>query len=103
MKIKTGDKVRIMAGKDKGKEGTVLQTFVAQGRVVVEGVNVAVRHLRAKGSSTPGQKVTFPAPLSVSNVLLVGASGKTGRVGYKIVDGKKIRLIRSKGNVEEVA
>lgn len=103
MKIKTGDKVRVIAGKDKGKEGSVLQVFVPQGRVVVEGVNVAVRHLRAKGSTAPGQKVTYPAPLSASNVMLLTASGKTGRVGYKTVGDKKIRVVRSKGTAEEVA
>ncbi len=103
MKIKTGDKVRVIAGKDKGKEGSVLQVFADQNRVVVEGVNVAVRHLRAKGTSAPGQKVTYPAPLNVSNVQLLGASGKAGRVGYKLSGDKKIRVIRSKGSVEEVA
>lgn len=103
MKIKTGDKVRVIAGKDKGKEGNVLQVFAAQNRVVVEGVNVAVRHLRAKGSAAPGQKVTYPAPLNASNVMLLGASGKTGRVGFKVSGDKKIRVIRSKGSVEEVA
>ncbi len=107
MKIKTGDKVRIIAGKDKGKEGTVLQVFHAQERVVVEGANIAVRHLRPKGASAPGQKVTYPAPLHASNVQLLDSSGKPGRAGYKTVsaDGsvKKVRVVRRKGTAEEVA
>ncbi len=105
MKIKTGDKVRIIAGKDKGKEGNVLQVFLAKERVIVEGANIATRHLRGRTDAS-GQKVTFPSPIHVSNVKLIGPSGKGGRAGYTLVktDGgiKKIRVIRSKGLVEEI-
>ena len=105
MKIKTGDKVRIIAGKDKGKEGKVLQVFPKHMRIVVEGLNTAVRHLRG-GGGRPGQKIEFPAPIHISNVMLISKSGKIGRVGFKFIDKEgikqKIRTIRSKGTSEDV-
>jgi large subunit ribosomal protein L24 len=106
MKIKTGDNVRVIAGKDKGKEGKVLQVFPKVQRVVVDGVNKLTKHLKRAGNR-PGQKIEFSAPLHISNVKLVSSkSGASGRVGYKVVekDGKKskIRVIRSKGNVEDI-
>lgn len=106
MKIKTGDKVRLIAGKDKGKEGTVLQVFPLLERVVVEGVNLMTRHLKSRAGQ-PGQKVQFSSPVHVSNVKLVSSkSGISGRVGYKVVeqDGKrtKIRVLRSKGTTEDI-
>jgi large subunit ribosomal protein L24 len=105
MKIKTGDKVRVLSGKNKGKEGTILQVFPLVERVVVEGVNVMTRHLRGR-KDQPGQKVQFPSPIHVSNVKLISSkSGKTGRVGYKLIEkdgsSKKIRVVRSRGTVED--
>ncbi len=107
MKIKTGDMVRIMVGKDKGKEGKVMQTFPGRGLVVVEGVRSSVRHLSAKkarpvdGKQPEGQKVTYNAPLRVDNVALV--SGKTvGRVGYEVKGEKKVRVLRVKKTVKEI-
>jgi large subunit ribosomal protein L24 len=108
MKIKTGDTVRVMVGKDKGKEGKVMQTFPGQGLVVVEGVRSSTRHLSAKkggrtadGKKAEGQKVTFNAPIRVDNVAIV--SGKaTGRVGYQVASGKKTRILRVKKTVKEI-
>lgn len=106
MKIKTGDKVRVMAGKDKGKEGKVLQVFPKADRLVVENVNMLTKHLKKRGS-VQGQAIKFPSPLHVSNVELVSAkTGKAGRVGFAILskDGtqKKVRVIRAKGQSEQV-
>ena len=106
MKIKTGDKVRIISGKDSGKEGNVIQVFPELDRVVVEGLNMMTRHLKGR-SGQPGQKVQFPSPLHVSNVkLLSPKTGSVGRVGYKLVekDGKstKIRVLRTKGTSEDI-
>ena len=106
MKIKTGDKVRVITGKDKGKEGNVLQVFPDLGRVVVEGVNIMKKHLRKQGNRA-GQKIEFPAPLHISNVQIISSkTGKTGRVGYKTIETegkqKKIRVIRSKGQTEDI-
>lgn len=103
MKIKTGDKVKILAGKDKGKTGEVMQVFPDAQKVVVEGVNLTTKHLRGT-SQQPGKKVEFPAPLHMSNVALLGKGDKTGRVGYDVQtkDGKttKTRVLRKAGNTE---
>ncbi|MBT5808059.1 50S ribosomal protein L24 [Candidatus Uhrbacteria bacterium] len=106
MKIKTGDKVRVIAGKDKGKEGKILQVFPKVERVVVEGVNMLTKHLK-KAGDRPGQKIQFASPMHISNVQLISEkSGKAGRVGYKVVekggDKKKIRVLRVKGSEEDV-
>jgi large subunit ribosomal protein L24 len=107
MKIKTGDNVRVIAGKDKGKEGKVLQTFPKIERVVVENVNLMTRHLRAqKGKQAKGSKIKFPSPIHVSNLQVVGKTG-SGRVGYRFLekDGKrtKVRTIKVKGKTEDLA
>jgi large subunit ribosomal protein L24 len=106
MKIKAGDTVCMRTGKDKGKKGKVLQVFPHLGRVVVEGVNMMTKHLR-KSSQRAGQKIQFASPVQVSNVALVSPkSGKSGRVGYKLInaEGKrtKIRVVRSKGEIEDI-
>jgi large subunit ribosomal protein L24 len=106
MKIKTGDIVRVLAGKHKGKEGKVLQTFPARQLVVIEGVNIATKHIKAKGKNAAGQRVTFNAPMPASRVAVV-ANGVTGRVGYsfaKTQDGKtkKVRVLRTKKGVSEI-
>ena len=62
MKIKTGDKVKVIAGKDKGKEGKVIQTFPAMEKVVVEGVNILKKHLRPRKKGDKGQRIELPAP-----------------------------------------
>lgn len=79
LRIKTGDQVKVIAGKNKGKTGKVLQTFPALNRVVVEGVNAATRHLRTRTGGQKGQKVEFFMPLHASNVLPVGEDGATRR------------------------
>ncbi|MEK7458776.1 MAG: 50S ribosomal protein L24 [Patescibacteria group bacterium] len=105
MKIKTGDKVRIMVGKDKGKEGKIIQVFPEANRVVVEGLNQHVKHMKKRGTQ-PGQKVTFSAPLNASNVQMVGSNG-IGRVGYRMetVAGKtkKVRVLHTKKGTEDIA
>ena len=106
MTIKTGDNIRVIVGKDKGKEGKVLQVFPKLGRVVVEGVNLSTRHLRSRGKGTAGQKIRFPAPIHHSNLQVLSKGGKTGRVGYKLLtQGEKetkIRVLHSKGVTEDL-
>ena len=79
LRIKTGDMVKIIAGKDKGKTGKVLQTFPEAQRVVVEGANVSKRHVKTSRAGEKGQVVEFSMPLHASNVLPVGPDGKTHR------------------------
>lgn len=106
MKIKTGDKVRLLAGKDKGKEGKVLQVFPVLERVVVEGANMMTKHLKKRGEHA-GQKIQFPSPVHISNVVLISEkTGARGKVGFKIIESnggkKKIRTIRTKGIFEDI-
>ena len=99
MKIKKGDKVVILSGDDKGKSGEVVKAMPKESKVVVAGVNLVKRHTKPS-QTTPGGIVTKEAPIHVSNVALVDAkSGKATKVGYKVVDGKKVRLARKSGEV----
>jgi large subunit ribosomal protein L24 len=98
LRIKTGDQVLVLAGKDKGKKGKVLQVFPVQQRVVVEGVNQMTKNVRARREKETGQRVQFNGPIHLSNVMLIDPkSGKPTRVGSTVVGDKKVRLaIRSK-------
>ena len=95
-KIKKGDTVKVIAGKDKGKEGKVLS--VKDGRVVVQGVNKVKKHQKPSASNANGGIVTQEAPLDASNVMLV-VGGKTTRVGFEVRDGKKVRIAKKTGEV----
>lgn len=103
MKIKTGDTVVINTGKDSGKKGKIMQVFPNNQKVVVEGMNILKKHLKAKGKHQ-GQKIEFSAPIHVSNVTLVSTKTNiAGRVGYKIIDGKKkMRVLHKKGSTQDV-
>ncbi len=104
MKIKTGDTVRIIAGKEKGKSGKVVQVFSAINKVVVEGLNKAIKHVKKRGDK-PGQRVEYFAPVHVSNVRVVGKKGE-GRVGYKFIEQKgkqtKVRVLKTKAGQEDL-
>ena len=90
MYIKKGDKVKILAGKDKGKTGKVLQVFSKRNRVSVEGLNLLIKHMRPRKQGEKGQRIEFPAPLDASNLILVCPKcSKPSRVGYKIVSTAK--------------
>lgn len=98
-KIKKGDKVIVLTGRDKGKTGEVTQVLPKEDRVVVSGVNVVKRHQRAT-QTTPGGIVEKNASIHVSNVALADPkSGEATRVGFKIEDGKKVRVAKKSGEV----
>jgi len=98
-KIKKGDVVRVLAGKDKGKEGKITQVLAKESRVVVDGVNVAFKHLRARQNDQSGQKIQFFAPIEISNVqLLCPKCKKASRVGIQLTDDKKRVRICKKCN-----
>jgi large subunit ribosomal protein L24 len=111
MKIKKGDNVKIMAGKDKGKEGKVLQIFAEKNKASVEGLNLLIKHLRPRKQGEKGQRIEFPAPLSVANLAFIcPICGKAARVGYKITEEaagegkktkKKNRICKQCGKVIE--
>jgi len=82
MKIKKGDTIKVIVGKDRGKSGKVLQVLPALNRVSVLGINVLTKHLRSNKRNVAGQKIEFPSPIEASNVMLVCPQcGKTTRVG----------------------
>jgi large subunit ribosomal protein L24 len=97
MKIRKGDRVVVLKGKDKGVEGTVLEVHPRTGTVVVEGVNVAKRHAKPSRANQEGGIIDKNMPLDASNVALVGSDGKPTRAGYELRDGQKVRVDRKTG------
>lgn len=99
MKIKKGDTVKILSGKDKGKTGTVLRALPTVGKVVVENVNVHTKFEKGKTRRQVGQKISLPAPFNVSKVMLIDSnSGKPSRVGYQVLEnGTKQRIAKKSG------
>jgi len=85
MKIKKGDKVKILSGKDREKTGKVLQVFSDRERASVEGLNLLIKHLRPQKRGEKGQRIEFPAPMNISNMMLVCPKcNKPTRIGYKV-------------------
>ncbi|CAK1226529.1 50S ribosomal protein L24 [Fructobacillus evanidus] len=100
MFVKTGDKVRVIAGKDKGKEGTITKTVAAKNRVVVEGVNLVKKHQKPSNEYPQGGVIVIEAPIHASNVQLIDPStNEPTKVGFKFEDGKKVRFAKKSGNV----
>jgi large subunit ribosomal protein L24 len=98
MKIKTGDKVRVMRGKDAGKEGTVTKVFLKADKVIVEGVNIVKKHQKPSNANPQGGIVDVEAAIHVSNVMLLDPeSNKPSRTGVEIKDGKKVRIAKKSG------
>ncbi|MCQ9209607.1 50S ribosomal protein L24 [Granulicatella seriolae] len=98
MHVKTGDKVRVISGKDKGKEGVILASFPKKDRVLVEGVNIVKKHQKPSQANQTGGIVEVEAPIHVSNVMFIDPStGEPTRVGYKVEEGKKIRVSKRTG------
>lgn len=98
MFIKKNDKVKVIAGKDKGKEGEVLQTFPGKDRVIVKGVNIVKKHQKPTNANPNGGIIDVEAPIHVSNVMLIDPSNNEAtRVGFKVEDGKKVRVSKKSG------
>jgi large subunit ribosomal protein L24 len=98
MKIRKGDRVRVLAGKDKGKEGTVMRALPEKDKVIVEGVNLAKRHQRPTRVTMQGGIIDKDMPMHVSNVALLCPKDGPTRVGYKVDgDGTKARICRKCG------
>ncbi|MGN1080007.1 MAG: 50S ribosomal protein L24 [Alphaproteobacteria bacterium] len=99
MKIKKGDQVIVTTGRDKGKQGEVLRAMPKTNKVVVQGVNMVKRHTRPSQTNAGGI-ISKEAPIDVSNVALIDPeTGKPTRVGFKIVDGEKVRVAKKSGKV----
>ena len=99
-KIKKGDEVVVLTGRDKGRTGKVLEVRPVKSKLVVEGVNIATRHVKPSQVDPQGGMKRTPAALHVSNVALVDPkNGGPTRVGFKVVDGKKVRVAKKSGEV----
>lgn len=96
MKIKKGDSVVVIAGKDKGKTGVVAHALPQSDQVIIEGVNIATKHQKNRRTRSQGQIIEVERPIHVSNVALA-VDGKPSRVGYRVTDGKKERIAKKTG------
>ena len=97
--LRKGDMVMVVSGSDKGKKGSVVEVILDKQRVVVEEVNIVKKH-RKPTQNTPGGIVEIPAPIHVSNVMLIDPkSGEPTRIGRKLVDGKSVRFSKKSGEI----
>lgn len=96
-KLKKGDKVVVLAGKDKGKQGEITAVLPKDNKAVVDGVNVAIRHQR-QSQTTQGGRVAKNMPIDLSNLALMDKNGKATRVGFREEDGKKVRFAKTTGD-----
>jgi large subunit ribosomal protein L24 len=99
MKIKKGDNIMVISGKDRGKKGKVLGVFPKANTAVVEGVNLRKKHSRPKKEGQKGQVIQVPMPMNASNVMLICSScNKPRRAGYKVFENKKTRICKKCGS-----
>ncbi|MCU4654061.1 50S ribosomal protein L24 [Roseibacterium sp. SDUM158016] len=97
-KLKKGDRVVVLAGKDKGKEGEISRVMPKDGKAIVDGVNIAIRHTKQSASSQGG-RIPQAMPIDLSNLALLDKNGKPTRVGFEVKDGKKVRVAKTTGDV----
>lgn len=98
MKIKKGDQVQIITGKDRGKRGSVLSLLPKSGKVIVEGLNLRKKHVKSRKQGAPGERIEVPAPINASNVMLVCPhTGKPTRIGSKVSGDAKVRISKRSG------
>jgi large subunit ribosomal protein L24 len=98
-KIRKGDRVVVLTGKDKGRQGAVLKVFPKDERVLVEGLNIVHRHTRPSQGDPQGGIKNKEAPIHVSNVAIVDSKGKPTRVGFRMDGDKKVRFAKTTGEV----
>ena len=97
-KLKKGDKVVVLAGKDKGKEGTISSINPSAGKAVVDGGNIAIRHAR-QSQTDQGGRIPKAMPIALSNLAYLDANGKATRVGFRMEGDKKVRFAKTTGDV----
>ncbi|MBE5871653.1 MAG: 50S ribosomal protein L24 [Lachnospiraceae bacterium] len=97
-KIKKGDSVKVITGKDKGKEGKVISVDAKNAKVTVEGVNMVTKHTKPSAANPNGGIIQKEAAIDISNVMYVH-KGKTTRIGFKVENDKKVRFAKSTGDV----
>ena len=97
-KLKKGDKVTVLTGKDKGKEGVITSIDPKAGKALVDGVNMAIRHTKQTQTSQGG-RISKAMPIQLSNLAILDKNGKATRVGFKIEGDKKVRYAKTTGDV----
>ena len=97
-KLKKGDKVVVLTGKDKGKQGDIVSVSPSTGKAVVDGINIAIRHVKASQNDQGGRQPKA-MPIQLSNLALVDAKGNPTRVGFKMDGDKKVRFAKTTGDV----
>ncbi|WP_319825771.1 50S ribosomal protein L24 [Thalassovita sp.] len=97
-KLRKGDKVVVLAGKDKGKQGTIASVDPKAGKAVVDGLNMAVRHTR-QSQTAQGGRLPKAMPIQLSNLAILDANGKATRVGFRMEGDKKVRYAKTTGDV----
>ena len=95
-KLRKGDDVIVLAGKDKGKKGTISSVDPKSGKAIVDGVNIAIRHTK-QSQSSQGGRIPQAMPIDLSNLALLDSKGKATRVGFREEDGKKVRFAKTTG------
>ncbi len=95
-KLRKGDKVVVLAGKDKGKEGTISSVDPSAGKAVVDGINIAIRHVK-QSQSDQGGRIPQAMPIALSNLSLLDSKGKPTRAGFRMEDDKKVRFAKTTG------
>ena len=98
MNLKKGDHVVVLKGKDRGKDGVIMRVLPKEGKVIVEGVNVAKKHQKATRATMQAGIIDKDMPIDASNVAIV-SRGKPSRIGYRVEDGKKVRVALKTGEV----
>jgi large subunit ribosomal protein L24 len=93
-KIKIGDNVKVILGKNKGQTGKIKSLFHKKGKVVIEGINTKIKHVKPSKKDEVGKIIQFDAPLDISNVMLCDENGITSKVAIEIQDGKKVRIFK---------
>ena len=97
-KLKKGDKVVVLTGRDKGKEGEITQVMPKDGKAIVDGINIAIRHTR-QSQASQGGRIPKAMPIDLSNLALVDSNGKPTRVGFRMDGDKKVRFAKTTGDV----
>ena len=97
-KLKKGDQVVVLAGKDKGKKGEITRVLPKDGKAIVDGVNIAIRHTR-QSLTSQGGRVPTAMPIDLSNLALLDKNGKATRVGFRTEGDKKVRFAKTTGDV----
>ena len=99
IKIKKDDKVRIIAGENKGSEGKILKVLKNKRKVLVEGVNIVKKHTKPNSKNPQGGIIEKESPVDISNLSLISSDGQNTRLGYRFEDGKKVRYAKKNNEI----